>query len=35
MGAATAFDGERLEPMLQRADAAMYEEKRAHYDKEN
>jgi diguanylate cyclase (GGDEF)-like protein len=32
MGAATAHDGERLEPMLQRADAAMYAEKRAHYD---
>jgi diguanylate cyclase (GGDEF)-like protein len=32
MGAATAHEGERLEPMLQRADAAMYAEKRAHYD---
>jgi diguanylate cyclase (GGDEF)-like protein len=32
MGAATAHDSERLEPMLQRADAAMYIEKRAHYD---
>jgi len=31
MGAATAQDGERLEIMLQRADAAMYAEKRAHY----
>jgi diguanylate cyclase (GGDEF)-like protein len=31
MGAATAHEGERLEPMLQRADAAMYIEKRAHY----
>jgi len=31
MGAATAQDGERLEVMLQRADAAMYSEKRAHY----
>jgi PleD family two-component response regulator len=31
MGAATAQDGERLEVMLQRADAAMYTEKRAHY----
>ncbi|KND59186.1 PAS/PAC domain [Candidatus Burkholderia verschuerenii] len=35
MGAATAHESERLEPMLQRADAAMYEEKRAHYDKED
>jgi diguanylate cyclase (GGDEF)-like protein len=32
MGAATAHEGERLEPMLQRADAAMYAEKRAHYE---
>jgi diguanylate cyclase (GGDEF)-like protein len=32
MGAATAHEGERLEPMLQRADTAMYVEKRAHYD---
>ncbi|SAK60120.1 histidine kinase [Caballeronia catudaia] len=32
MGAATAHEGERLEPMLQRADAAMYAEKRAHYN---
>jgi diguanylate cyclase (GGDEF)-like protein len=31
MGAATAQDGERLEVMMQRADAAMYAEKRAHY----
>ena len=31
MGAATAQDGERLEVMLQRADAAMYAEKRTHY----
>jgi diguanylate cyclase (GGDEF)-like protein len=31
MGAATAHDGERLEAMTQRADAAMYLEKRAHY----
>jgi diguanylate cyclase (GGDEF)-like protein len=31
MGAATAQDGERLEAMMQRADAAMYVEKRAHY----
>ncbi len=31
MGAATAQDGERLEAMLQRADAVMYTEKRAHY----
>ncbi|KND57874.1 PAS/PAC domain [Candidatus Paraburkholderia schumanniana] len=32
MGAATAHDGERLEAMLQRADAVMYAQKRAHYD---
>ncbi|SAK59793.1 sensor domain-containing diguanylate cyclase [Caballeronia ptereochthonis] len=32
MGAATASDGERLEAMLQRADAVMYTEKRAHYE---
>ncbi|MDR5778884.1 sensor domain-containing diguanylate cyclase [Caballeronia sp. LZ065] len=32
MGAATAQDGERLEGMLQRADAVMYTEKRAHYE---
>ena len=32
MGAATSQDGERLEAMLQRADAVMYAEKRAHYD---
>ncbi len=31
MGAATAHDGERLEAMLQRADTAMYLEKRGHY----
>ena len=31
MGAATSKDGERLEAMLQRADAVMYAEKRAHY----
>jgi diguanylate cyclase (GGDEF)-like protein len=31
MGAATAQAGERLEAMLQRADQAMYAEKRAHY----
>jgi diguanylate cyclase (GGDEF)-like protein len=31
MGSATAQQGERLEAMLQRADAAMYAEKRAHY----
>ncbi|WP_244827468.1 MULTISPECIES: sensor domain-containing diguanylate cyclase [unclassified Caballeronia] len=31
MGAATAHEGERIEPMLQRADAAMYVEKRLHY----
>jgi diguanylate cyclase (GGDEF)-like protein len=31
MGAATAQAGERLETMLQRADSAMYAEKRAHY----
>jgi diguanylate cyclase (GGDEF)-like protein len=31
IGMATARDGERLEAMLQRADAAMYAEKRAHY----
>jgi diguanylate cyclase (GGDEF)-like protein len=32
MGAATSHDGERLEAMLQRADAVMYAEKRAHYE---
>lgn len=31
MGAATSREGERLEAMLQRADAAMYVEKRAQY----
>jgi diguanylate cyclase (GGDEF)-like protein/PAS domain S-box-containing protein len=34
MGAATAHEGQRLEPMLQRADHAMYVEKRAHYEGE-
>ncbi len=32
MGAAAAYEGERLETMLQRADTAMYIEKRGQYD---
>jgi hypothetical protein len=31
MGAATSRPGERLESVIRRADAAMYEAKRAHY----